>query len=285
MNPSGRDAQGTTFEEQPFEMQNNGDQGSMFGDASEFFDENEAGKKQFNIKPVLFAAGGLVLAAALIIILVQVFSSGGDRRGVSEMLEDPPVDSDGWESYEGEDDPFDFPVLPIAVRYTPEQLAELRAYGYTGDEIEQFQSEGADFQALIDDALVKQATQLIRTYNHLLRNSLASTDEAYTAALSMSWLGLPVPYVEPGEYDALGNPMSEYYSEQRKENVNYWKVPLAGNQCLLKLRLDDGTIVFYVTTPMDYLEKKRDYGNMVITYKRITYRGSTYITDIVEIEI
>jgi hypothetical protein len=101
----------------------------------------------------------------------------------------------------------------------------------------------------------------------------------------MSWLGLPVPNVEPGEYDALGNPMSEYHSEQRKENVNYWKVPLAGNQCLLRLRLDDGTIVFYVTTPMDYLEKKRDHGNMVITYKLITYRGNSYITDIVEIEI
>jgi hypothetical protein len=289
LNPSGRGTQGNTFEEQPIEDAGNEGQSSMFADAASLFEENEAAKKPFKMKPVLFAAGALALAGVLIFVLIRIFSSGGGQRGVSDMLEDAPEapvveTGDGWESAEGGALPVPEPQ-PIAAQYTAEQLGELRAYGYTGDEIDAFQSEGTDYEALIEDAIAKQAQQQIKTHNYLLINSLASTDEAYKEALSLSWLGLPIPDVEPGEYDALGNPMSEYYSEQHKENVNYWKVPLSGNQCLLKLLLEDGNTVFYVTTPMDYLEKKKDYGNMVITYKRISYRGSYYVTDISEIEI
>lgn len=154
--------------------------------------------------------------------------------------------------------------------YTAEQIQQLRAAGYTGDEIEQYASTQTPYLDLI-----KQAEAARDAYIQEAIAPLYDTaSDEYKHYISQTWLSLR----ERDDVDGWIPAMT--YLEQRK-NLDYEKIEVHGNQLFLKVYLDDFAHDdwFYVLVTPEQWNSLNDAGNVLVTYEYATsYDGDDAFT-------
>jgi len=208
-------------------------------------------------------AGIVVLAVAIIAIGVVAYLG---RDKAPKIDESTSIDVDA--------------IGTIAFSYTEEEKARLRAVGYTGDDIEKFQTDQASFQILVDTAIETQKEQLRATSAELRKEVMDSASQDYKNLLNLTWLAGQSIDVKPIE----GGNEFDYTSESKKENVNYTKVPSHGNQVFLKLEFPEGEIYFMPIHPARYYQL-RDKGNLVVSYDVVTFGDDKFLFNLMEVSI
>ncbi|MDR1523285.1 MAG: hypothetical protein LBS29_04975 [Endomicrobium sp.] len=156
--------------------------------------------------------------------------------------------------------------------YFPEEVEQLRAVGYTGDEIEYHQAQETPAQLLIEDAKAVQEVELKAIYDKIFD---AASDE-YRELENMTWVGgKAIQITDTGNY-------TDYSAATFKENVDFDKVPPHGMQLYIRCELPDGQYAFMSMHPTRWVQLK-DNGNIVIEYTIIEYGGAKVITSIKEV--
>ena len=209
------------------------------------------GKPGFSLNPKMIL---IIVGIVIVFIIVYIILSGMQSGKVPEEESLPSEEDFEW-------------VMPEeqVFKYTSEQIEKLRAVGYTGDEIELHQEYADDF-----DALIKDAEDARQAYiDEALATVQDNTSDEYKAYIGQTWL----PLAERTDMQTFEN-IGMYYSQ--RVNVDYEKVPVHGNQLMIKLYLDDDNhdnYVFCIVTPEEWLSLK-DYGNVIANY--------TYCTSVVD---
>lgn len=225
-------------------------------------------KKKIPIKYIAIGGAAIFVIVITLVIIINVFSKNNDIMGTpGSVPEDPlpanPIDDD-FDAY--------LETIEVAYSYTEEEKQELRAWGYTGDEIEQFESEERDVAELV--AASKQAQEEMRA-------TLSNPEsEEYKALLNDTWLGQPS--FDLPEYNDSVPYEVEYHSYTF--NADYEKIPAHGTNLYLKVDMGDGSFHF-MECPLDLYMKLADAGNIVVTYKTVTYQGVTVIYDMKNVEV
>ena len=155
--------------------------------------------------------------------------------------------------------------------YTQEEIADLRAWGYTGPEIEEAQSNETPASELI--AASKKAQEEAR---ETLSNPWSPE---YLALLSQTWLGERAVEVPEFIVNYTG-----YSTENITFNADYERMPAHGTNLFLRILLADGTHHFMEVSPFRYSELD-DAGNIVVTYDLITLDGVQFINNMREKEV
>lgn len=155
--------------------------------------------------------------------------------------------------------------------YTDSELAELRAYGYTGPEIEEFQSQAMPASNLVEDARAAQEA----VQKEILDSLSDTTSPEYQELLNSTWLG--------GEPLTI-TPTDDYSTEIVSYNADYDKVAPRGTQLFINVHLEDGTNVFMPMHPVRWVELK-DSGNINVEYTVVTYGTAKVVTEIHEVEV
>lgn len=208
-------------------------------------------------KKAIFIVCGIALFLAVAGIIVTAVNSSEGSDNEFSKYEDSTAD-DTVEQF----------------KYSEAQRKTLRAYGYTGDEIEEHEANQDDPEGLINSAVEDQKTELRKTYSELKSEMLQNDSPEYKELLDDTWLvGDPyeVKVPEGGIFDTI----------EKTENIRYKKLPAHGIQCYIKITLDDGRAAFMPVHPDKYVTLKNE-GNMVITYKKVVYGDNYYILDIKE---
>lgn len=165
-------------------------------------------------------------------------------------------------------------TAPTTVKYSDKELALLRKYGYTTDEIEQSASLGIKAKVLLADA--KEARERL-AYDTIKKLGDTGTPE-YQEIYYNTWLqGEPrnLNGVDPSVIPVLSSATI---------NVDYTKLPARGPQLWVKLKLPDGQYAFMSVTPQRYVQLN-DSGNMVVTINTSTQGNEKFIVSIVEEEV
>ena len=175
-----------------------------------------------------------------------------------EQVEEQPVEEEAQE--------IDYGAVS-GFAYGDDQIEQLRAAGYTGTEIENFQSQAMDFAQLMSKARADQ--KLFKLENDF--NFYDIESDEFKSSVDNTWLSLPK------RTDA--EDFAENFAEYRVQDVNldYEKVEPRGNQLFLKVYLDDNVHedwFFLMVTPEEWA-KLDDYGNVECEY---TY-ATRYIGD------
>lgn len=205
-----------------------------------------------------FIIGGVVglLAIVLILVLVLVFN---DASNSEDDLPDFVTEED-----------IENPTAPEEFKYTEEQKESLRAYGFTGTDIENLERDQFDPQEAIRRVKILREEAEAET----LTKFYAGRSKKFKRLENLTYFGNAPRKVPKGTVD------STYYEQL---NVDYEKVPLYGSQCFIKLKLKDrGTNAFMYIEPDRWRQLKKK-GNIVvgITYSYI--KKEAFITNLVEI--
>lgn len=179
-----------------------------------------------------------------------------DIYGGAEIIDKPTGDGlDSWDN---------IPIVTFT--YTADEVAELRAWGYTGDEIEAQQLLETPAETLI---AASRAAQEART-------NPASPE--YEALLNSTFLGQEKLNL-PAEI-----PAGSVYYDTITLNADYEKVEAHGHNLYLKIYLKDGSYAFMECPFHRYVELE-DSGNIVVTYRTSTYNGITIVSDMSEVSV
>ncbi len=211
-------------------------------------------KKGFKFNPIM-AVG------AVIVVLIAgffIFSSlnkpddGTTDGDVAQATTDP----------NGFVDPFADPNTEWIVpdqqwAYTDEQVAQLRAAGYTGDEIEKYATQMTPY-----DDLIRQANAARDAYiQEAIAPLLDTASDEYKALISQTWL----PLKERPDVEEWYMTSMQY---QERKNLDYEKIDVYGNQLFIKVYLSDSNHDdwFYVcVTPEEYM-RLGESGNIIVNY-------------------
>ena len=221
--------------------------------------------KKYGIRVTAFAFAGIVIA----ILGIFIFSHGRDKN--KEIMENPGSYEDPLATQpspmEGGDD-FDsfLQDLTPAFQYTDEEVATLRAWGYTGDEIEAFEAEEADVTTLVNQS--KEAQEKAR-------ETLSNPEsEEYKTLLNQTWVGQPAISIPEASDDMAYNLSYNEYTL----NADYEKIPAHGTNLFLKVYLDASKERYYfMECPLDLYAALPDYGNIVVHYRTVSYGDATVI--------
>lgn len=205
-----------------------------------------------------FIIGGVVglVAVVLVLVLVLVFN---DASSSEDDLPDFVTEED-----------IENPTEPEEFKYTEEQKESLRAYGFTGTDIENLERDQFDPQEAIRRVKVLREEAEAET----LTKFYAGRSKEFKRLENLTYFGNKPRKVPKGTVD------STYYEQL---NVDYEKVPVYGSQCFIKLKLKDrGTNAFMFIEPDRWRQLKKK-GNIVvgITYSYI--KKEAFITNLVEI--
>lgn len=162
--------------------------------------------------------------------------------------------------------------------YTQDEVTELRAYGYTGDEIEQYEIEEKSAEELLNEA--KLAMQ--KAYEEQWGVYVDSTSKGFKKLNRLTWLGLPKTTLPKNSKNEDG--IYNGYEEIHTRNVDYVKVEPRGYQTFIKCTMSDGSSFFYAIDPRRYIELK-DSGNIVLEVTFLNWEGQWFITDVVEKDV
>lgn len=163
-------------------------------------------------------------------------------------------------------DPFDDPSMEwldpvvVAFKYTTAEIEQLRAAGYTGDEIEDYQTMETPVQDLLD-----MAEEARKDYLANLAKKYDVTTPEFEEYISQTWLSLP-PRTDADEWTEIAS----YYTDRK--NFDYEKVEPHGNQLWLKIYLDDNIHEnwFYLNVKPEDWVRLNDYGNVIVNYEYCT---------------
>lgn len=204
--------------------------------------------KGFKMNPVM------AIAMVIAVLLVAFF-------GYSSISKHK-TDADGEETSEPSLDPFEDPDLEWIIpgsqwEYTPEQIAQLRAAGYTGTEIEQYAQTMTPYTDLIKRAEAARDAYIQEAIAPLYDTA---SDE-YKRFISQTWLSLE-KRVDIYEWKTTAMNYS------RRENLDYEKVDVYGNQLFIKIYLDDfdHSDWFYCLVTPDEWNKLKNAGNIIVNY-------------------
>ena len=244
-------------------------QGAEYKDSTEIEEavqDDEASKKKKFIPFIILGVGILGVVIAIVVILAG--------RSVTESEADPtpaPTGDDGV--VVGDDSYWDQFDEPGVFYYTDEEKQQLRAWGYTGDEIEAHEVDSTDASELI--AAAKQEQEEARA-------TLSNPESPeYQALLNNTWLGqqeLSLPGYEEGVTEGA------IYYDTVTLNADYDKVPAHGHNLFLKVYLDDGSYAFMECSLLRWTQLA-DSGNIVVTYQTASLNGATIITDMKEVTV
>lgn len=232
----------------------------------------EAPKK----KGVLGKVPPLVIAVVcvLLVIIGVVIFVMWEKHASNVSMQNPTTTDDpfGWVDDNPGTNPDDFlgqfdPVFS----YTEEEKAQLRAWGYTGDDIEAAQLAETPAQELIDAS--RQAQEEARA-------SLSNPESPeYLALLNQTWLGEQAAVAPQFVVNE-----TQYSNETITLNADFIKVPPHGTNLFLKVQLEDGTWHWMECSPFRWGDLP-DSGNIVVTYDKIIFDGHTYIINMREKEV
>lgn len=159
----------------------------------------------------------------------------------------------------------------FSVTYTSAELKALRKWGYTASELEIASRDGLTPQELVDSA---RADREEAQKEALAAVSDTASDE-YKKLLNQTWLGGEPLDVSQFTADYV------YNTEERTEIADYEKCDPHGEQCFIKVYLDNGDAAFMQVTPQRFNELP-DTGNMVVVIDDVTLNDVTVITSITE---
>ncbi len=209
----------------------------------------------------------IIVAAILGLLLFAYFLFGGDKKEGGETEPTPtPEEPIEWLD----------PVGQEQFLYTPQEVDALRTAGYTGTEIEEYQTAQTPAQDLIDiaearrDAWIKDS--VVPLYD-------MASDE-YKHQTSQTWLTLP-QRTDAAEWTMI----SAYYTERK--NLDYEKIDIYGNQLFIKVYLDDSAHEdwFFLCVTPDEWNKLSDQGNVIVNYTYCTHLvGDDYMSAVEDTE-
>lgn len=243
-------------------------QGAEYRDSTEIEEavQNEESSKKKRFIPIII----LVVFVLLVIAVIAAIRIGKSVTE-SEAEQEMPTETEGV--VVGDDDYWSQFEDPDVFAYTDEEKQQLRAWGYTGDEIEANEAEGVEASELI--AAAKQEQEEARA-------TLSNPESPeYQALLNNTWLGqqaLNIPAYEEGVTEG-----AIYYNSYTL-NADYEKIPAHGYNLFLKVYLEDGSYAF-MECPLLRYTQLADSGNIVVTYQTATLDGITVITDMQEVEV
>lgn len=206
---------------------------------------------------------GLALGIVGILVVVGILGyvlMNGKGKEEPENTGEPNLDELEWLD----------PVNNNVFLYTPEEITQLRAAGYTGDEIESYQS-----QMVPAEDLIKQAEAARDAWVQEAIAPLYDTaSDEYKHYVSQTWLTLP-QRTDMTEWTMLAS----YYTERK--NLDYEKIDVYGNQLFIKVYLDDNAHAdwFFLCVSPDEWNKLKDSGNVIVNYTYCTRLvGDDYMT-------
>lgn len=159
--------------------------------------------------------------------------------------------------------------------FTSEEKESLRKWGYTGDEIEFYESNEFASKDLIASAKSMRESAAEESLKEV--SNTASPE--YKKLLNMTWLGgkkFQVKNINNDEDAAYG-------MELKVENVDYIKCSATGQQLFIRVTLNSGTNAFMTVAPDRWVEMKKK-GNIVVEYTVENYGDTSVIIDMVERE-
>ncbi len=253
---------------------------SLFSDAMAFLHEDGDVEAPLNkTKIIIFSAVGCIILLLVCVIISSVFEGGGNKGAVDVLSEAVPFQGENQAAA-----PAPTPAPP-AFQYTEEQKKQLRAVGYTGSDIEKFEAQQiADINALVEEQKAEIRKAVREQYTYLQDQVIGSADEETAEIYANTWYGLNMQVLGAERVNEYGDKEGAARTAC-KENVDYIKIPLLGNQCWLKLELLDGTIAFFAVSPERYASLEKDSGNIVIQYNKVTWRDCVFIQDIKEVSV
>lgn len=234
-------------------------------------------------KYIVLGAG--ILVVVLLIVVAYKFLNKEEpkttaaSKTVQEIVNttEPAKNTDKKESTQPATSPTKESKIVDETKYTNDDLVKLRGAGFTGEEIEQMQSEGKSVDSALSDSKIAKAEYLRDLYPELKPKVTDSTSEAYKTLLKNTWLG--------GDYRPVAkDPNVMYTAKTVRENSRYVREAPNGGQLQIKLTLKNGDIIFLNVHPERY-EKLDDEGNMVIDYDDVTYGNYHYYINIKEVPI
>lgn len=239
-------------------------QGSEYKDSTQAEETVEEKPEGRGRKIPLGAAVAGIVGLVLLVLGIIVFypkDKGPSTQDASSTL--PTViegDDAYWEQYD-------------TFAYTAEEKEQLRAWGYTGEEIEEGEAEEVPADDLISKS--KKAQEEARA-------TLSNPESPeYKALLNNTWVGqqsITLPQYVEGETEGAVHYDTHTY------NADYDKVPAHGCSLFLKVHLEDGTYTFMECPLVRYMQLS-DSGNIVVQYSTATINGIKIVYDMVEVAV
>lgn len=215
---------------------------------------NDGKSRGFKMNPIM--AVGIVIAVLLAVFLGYSYFVKHSGEG----------STDGEETSSEFIDPFYDPdtqwITPDAQwEYSEEEIAALRAAGYTGDEIEQYAQSMTPYTDLIKEAEAARDAYIQEAIAPLYDTA---SDE-YKHFISQTWLALN-KRTDINEWNLTA---MQY---MKRENLDYEKIDVYGNQLFIKIYLDDFAHDdwFYCLVTPDEWNKLNDAGNIIVNYTYTT---------------
>lgn len=220
----------------------------------------------------------IAIVAVVAVLLVVFFGYSYLSKNSSNGEDTEPTE---------EYDPFDDPNIEWvedptgngtggASFYTFEQIEQLRAAGYTGTEIDNYA-----IQMMPYNDLIKQAEAARDAYIQSAIAPLYDTaSDEYKHFVSQTWLTLP----KREDFPEWNNIAMNY---TKRENLDYEKIDVYGNQLFIKVYLDDNEHkdwFFCSVTPEEW-NRLGDSGNIIVNYTYCTrYVGDDPWTAVEDLE-
>lgn len=236
------------------DLVNNGAGGTDNGTTNNDSNGKSSGGK-FKLNPIM--AVGIVIA----VLLIGFFIFSSTQKPNTGDGEDPSNPDDYVYSDPLQDPNLEWITPDSQWSYSADQIAALRAAGYTGDEIESYASSQTPY-----DDLIRQADAARKAYiQESIAPLLDTASPEYKAMISQTWLALR----ERTDCDNW-NSTAMMYTERK--NLDYEKIDVYGNQLFIKVYTSDSNHDdwFYVlVTPEEY-KRLNDTGNIIVNYTYAT---------------
>lgn len=228
----------------------------------DIIEDEETGKKKFKISLPVAAIGLAVLILGGIVLAAWAWAHNNQQMNNPEEApsEDVGTIDDDWMNQ-----------YIIAFQYTAEEKEQLRAWGYTGTEIEEYQSQEVPAADLIAES---------KRIQEEARAALANPESPeFLHILGQTWLGedaVDVPMYEEG--------VTRLTFITVRVNADYEKCEAHGTNLMLKVTLSDGGHHFMEVNPVQW-SRLADEGNIVVDYTLYTLDGKQFIANMREVEV
>lgn len=264
---------------------------SIFGDAPtnsdlDVNDSDDPDTSDFTMEKLL-TPQNIIILVVFIIVIVVIFAVVIHKRKEAKNGEDPKAQTTTESTYEVPpmvvfddfddtelddggndmvtfDDDFNVVVNDTGndvFLYSKEQIEKLRAAGYVAREIEEAEHNCVPYEQLILDAEKARDEYISEKVAPLYD----TTTEEWRKRMNETWFGLDERY-DMGDYST-----GKYLTHNETHNLDYEKIEVHGQQCLIKVYLDDNVHenYFFMSIMPERWCELDSFGNMVINYQYI----------------
>lgn len=207
-------------------------------------------------KIIIFAILGLVVIAIICWVVFTMKNKQNNNTTQPVEVEPPIQSTENQLSFETNDysDGYYEEAVDVSF-YSEEQIEQLRSFGYTGTEIEQYTTEEKSFYELKQEAEDARKEWL----NAAIKPFMDTASDEFKYAYNSTWLSL-----QPVDMDTI---TSTYGFYENTENLTYEKIPLYGHQLYIRVFLNpEKTDWFLLSITPERYHELADQGNIVVTY-------------------